>query len=329
MTRGRAPIMVDSPLRGICTRARAWLAAALVLLAAGGAWAQATCPPPPATPSAEQWRTLQRDARDRGLLWRLSKDGRAAWLFATIHVGKPAWSVPGPTLRRALAQSDVVALEIDPDDPRLAAQLHEASRAAPQPDAALRQRLQAQVVAACMPADALQGLHPMLQVVTLTLLAARQDELDAAFAQELMLAAAARASGLRVVALERVEQQIGALLPADATQMRMLLDEGLDQLERGQARPVLRKLAGAWAAGDLTALEQYASWCECADGAEQRAWLRRVNDDRNAHLAAGIDALHAQGHQVFAAVGALHMTGPQALPRLLEQRGYSVQRVPF
>ncbi|HYN59292.1 MAG TPA: TraB/GumN family protein, partial [Rubrivivax sp.] len=79
----------------------------------------------------------------------------------------------------------------------------------------------------------------------------------------------------------------------------------------------------------LATLERYASWCECADSEDQRALLRRLNDDRNAHLADGIDALHAQGHRVFAAVGALHMTGPQALPRLLAQRGYSVQRVPF
>jgi uncharacterized protein YbaP (TraB family) len=28
-------------------------------------------------------------------------------------------------------------------------------------------------------------------------------------------------------------------------------------------------------------------------------------------------------------VGALHMTGPQSLPRLLEQRGFRVERVVF
>ena len=88
-------------------------------------------------------------------------------------------------------------------------------------------------------------------------------------------------------------------------------------------------LAEAWAAGDLQTLERYAQWCECADTDEQRAWLRRLNDDRNPQLAAGIDALHARGHKVFAAVGALHMTGAQALPRLLQQRGYQVQRGGF
>jgi uncharacterized protein YbaP (TraB family) len=167
----------------------------------------------------------------------------------------------------------------------------------------------------------------MLQLLTLTLLQARQQDLDAAFSQELMLATAARAAGLRIVALESVEQQIAALLPQDPLQMQRLLDESLGQLERGRASPVLRRLAEAWAAGDLDTLERHAEWCECADTEAQRAWLRRLNDERNAHLAQGIDALHMRGQQVFAAVGALHMTGAQALPGLLRQQGYKVQRV--
>jgi uncharacterized protein YbaP (TraB family) len=305
------------------------VAAAVLALGLGGAAAAPACPPPPAPPSAAQWQAAQRDARDVGLLWRLSKDGRDSWLFGTIHVGKLAWSAPGPALRQALARSDVLALEIDPTDPQIAARLQQATRDAPAADAALRQRLQKQAVAACLSGDALQGLHPMLQLMTLTLLQARQEDLDAAFSQELMLATAARAAGLRIVALESVEQQIAALLPQEPVQMQRLLEQSLDQLERGRASTVLRRLADAWAAGDLGMLERYAQWCECADTDEQRAWLLRLNDERNAHLAKGIDALHMRGQQVFAAVGALHMTGAQALPGLLRQHGYQVQRVHF
>jgi uncharacterized protein YbaP (TraB family) len=223
-----------------------------------------------------------------------------------------------------------LALEIDLGDPAAAGLMRAASRSdVPALPAALRQRLDAQILAACLPVDALAGLHPVLQALSLTLLAARQDALDAAYAQELMLAAQARAAGRRIVALERIELQLGLLLPSDAAQTQALLEQALEQLERDRVRPMLRRLAQAWADGDLATLEQYASWCECADSEDQRAMLRRLNDDRNADLADGIDALHAQGHRVFAAVGALHMTGPQALPRLLAQRGYRVQRVPF
>ena len=303
--------------------------AALTLCTAAWSWAQPACAPPAPAPSAEQWRTLQREARDHGLLWRLQKDGHESWLFGTIHVGLPAWSAPGPRLREALARSDLLALEIDPSDPELAERLQNATRTAPAPDARVRQRLQALAVAACLPADALQAMPALLQALTLTLLAARQDGLDAAYSQELMLVAAARGRGLRVVALESVEQQVAALFPDDAALAAQLLDDALDQLERGRASPVLRRLSEAWAAGDLQALAQYEQWCECADSPAQRAWLQRINDGRNAALAAGIDALHGQGRRVLAAVGALHMTGPQALPELLAKRGFKVQRVSF
>lgn len=299
--------------------------AALGLVLAGHAFADTRCPPAPVQPSAAQLQAAQREARDHGLLWRIRKDGRQSWLFGTLHVGRLEWSVPGPQLRQALAGSDVLALEIDPSDPALPAQLRQAMRGATEADPALRQRLQQQAAEACLPDGALQGLPPMLQLMTLTLLQARHDALDAAFGQETMLAAAARGAGLRIVALESVEQQIELLLPADAA----LLEPALDQLEAGRSRALMRRLAQAWADGDLPMLERYEQWCECADTEAQRAWLRQLNDARNAPLAAGIDALHAAGHQVFAAVGALHMTGAQALPRLLEQRGYTVQRVRF
>jgi uncharacterized protein YbaP (TraB family) len=300
-------------------------ALALGLALACNAFADTRCPPPPAQPSAEQLQAAQREARDHGLLWRISKHGRESWLFGTLHVGRLEWSAPGPVVRQALAGSEVLALEIDPADPALAAQMREAMRNAPAADPALRQRLQQQASAACLPDGALQGVPPTLQLMTLTLLQARHDALDAAFGQEQMLTAHARAAGLRIVALESVAQQLDLLFSADAA----LLDAALDQLEAGRSRVLMRRLAQAWADGDLDLLERYEQWCECADTAAQRAWLHRLNDARNAPLAAGIDALHAAGNKVFAAVGALHMTGPQALPRLLQERGYMVQRVRF
>jgi uncharacterized protein YbaP (TraB family) len=292
--------------------------------------AEPGCPPPPAPPSAAQLQVAQREARDRGLLWRISKQGRVSYLFGTIHVGKWPWSLPGPQLSRALAQTDLLALELDPTDPGVARQLQAAQQtAAVDLPVALRQRLQAQIESACLPADALRGVHPVLQALTLTLLAARQESLDAAYAQEPMLAALAHAAGRPIVSLETVDRQLGALLPADPAQTQALLEDALDQLERGRAAPTLRRLAEAWASGDLATLEQYAQWCECADSEAQRALLHRLNDARNAHLAQRVDALHGQGQRVFVAVGALHMTGPQALPTLLAQRGFEVQRVEF
>jgi uncharacterized protein YbaP (TraB family) len=117
------------------------------------------------------------------------------------------------------------------------------------------------------------------------------------------------------------------LLPSDPDEARHLLDQALEHLEQGRTRPLLRRLAEAWADGRLKELEDYATWCECADTTEDRAFLRRLNDDRNSPMADRIDALHGQGKRVLVAVGALHMTGEQGLPRLMAARGYTVERL--
>jgi uncharacterized protein YbaP (TraB family) len=304
------------------------LAAGVVLSAGIAGAALADCPPPVPPASAEQLRAAQQ--RDRGLLWRLVKDGRESWLYGTLHVGRPEWTEPGPALRRALARSDTLALEIDIGDAAVARQISAALRdAASSADlpAPLSARLKRQLEAACLEPQALHGLPPPMQGISLTLLAARHDALDAAYGQDLMLATLARRAGQRIVSLEDVASQLALLLPRDPVLSRELLDNALAMLESQRTRPLLRRLAAAWADGDLATIENYAQWCGCADSDDERAQLKRLNDDRNPQLAEAIDALHRDGRSVLAAVGALHMTGAMALPRLLAQRGYRVERI--
>jgi uncharacterized protein YbaP (TraB family) len=311
---------------------RRGLTALVSLLAATVAAAQqpaASCPPTPQPPSAELVQAAQQQARDRGFLWRVTRDGRSAWLFGTIHLGRPMWLFHGPQVRQALAASDTLALEIDVGD---TAALMQAAAAAPSAGplpAALHQRLERQAVAACLPPQLLAQQHPMLQLTTLAVMAARWDGLDAAYGQEFLLTAHARAARLPVVALETPARQMQALIPPAGTPLEDLISRGLDQLEQGVMRRITARLVAAWERGDLAELEDYERWCECVASAEERALMRRLNDERNPAMAERIDALHRDGKRVFVALGALHMTGPQGLPRLLRERGYSVERVAF
>ena len=101
----------------------------------------------------------------------------------------------------------------------------------------------------------------------------------------------------------------------------------VEQLESGEARRVLGQIAAVWARGDLDTLARYADWCACADTEADRAPLRRLNDGRKPALADAITALLGRDQRLFAAVGALHMTGPKALPILMAQRGWRVERI--
>jgi uncharacterized protein YbaP (TraB family) len=124
-----------------------------------------------------------------------------------------------------------------------------------------------------------------------------------------------------------LQSQLAVLIPRNPQQMQRLLTRTLEQLESDRVRPVLRRLAAVWESGRLSELENYAQWCDCAGTADERAFLARLNDQRNPPMAERIDALHRSGKRVLVAVGSLHMIGSRGLPKLLAQRGYVVERM--
>jgi uncharacterized protein len=309
------------------------------LLAWGvGAAAQtgaAACPPEPRPPTPEQIQAAQRTARDHGALWRVARDGRTSYLFGTIHVGKLDWALPGPRLLDALAATDTIALELDPTDPQLASRMSAVTRTDGPPLAlseALARRLALRIDAACLPAAArplIEAQHPVMRVVTLSVLEARWEGLDVGYAQEFVLAGFGRAAGRPIVSLETPELQLAALMPGDAAQLQDMVASALEQIEKGSARRSIAHLGAAWERGDLADMEQYERWCECVPSDADRQQMQRMIQGRNPALAERIDALQRDGRRLLVAVGALHMVGPQGLPALLRARGFTVERVAF
>lgn len=302
-----------------------------LLVLAHAAAAQDACPPSPPSPQNLRPEELRRDIRDRGLMWRLEKDGRTSWLYGTMHASRVEWVVPGPRVQAALVASDVLALELDPGDP-------EVLRAfATKGDAAREQRVMAGLqervarIAArhCVPVERLAGMRPLLQLVALGLQDARRDGFHPEFGVDAVLAGMAARLQKTLVALETPTSQLAAMLPESEADERALVELGLEDLEGGSERRLIGRLMQAWADGDAAVLADYARWCECLETEAEQRLFRRINDERNGPIADRIAALHAGGRTVFAAVGALHMTGPQGLPGLLRARGFQVQRMDF
>ena len=292
---------------------------------------EAGCPPVMQAPTAEQMQAAQAAAKDRGALWRLRKDGRVSYLYGTVHIGKLEWAFPGPQLQAALRSTEVLAVEINPMEPTFMAEVQAAQAKAAKLEltSGEQARLDAEADAACLPRAALAALHPVMQAITYVSLAGRRDGMDPAYAQEIVLLGAAQALKLPVVALESVASQMEVLLPADSTEARDLMNQMLDSLKRQESRTSLRRMGQAWERGDIDALESPAKLCDCVPTAQEMQMLRRLNDGRNPNLADRIAQEHAKGKAVLAAVGALHMTGAQPLPRLLRERGFDVERVQY
>lgn len=303
----------------------------LLSLTLAGPLAAKECPPNAAAPTAEEMAQAQKDARDRGALWRLRKDGVQSYLYGTMHLGRAAWMVPGPQLRQALKETEVLAVEVDITAPTTQAEMAAAQKeAAPvvlQPGE--KARLDAQADAACVPREALAQMHPVMQAVTYAALAGRHANMHPGFSQEAMLLGAAQALKRPVVALESIGLQMSVLLPKDEAAARRVFLMTLDSLERAGNIDTIRRLGKAWEEGDLSQLESLETLCQCKPAEDERAFHTRLNDGRNPHIAERIAAEHAKGKPLLAAVGLLHMSGPQALPKLLQQRGFEVERVRY
>ena len=328
--------------------ARAALAAiAFLLIGAGAVFAQApeaspaspasaasapvACPAPAAIPTPEQVQAGMRDAIDHGFLWRIRKNGRTSYLYGTVHVAQAAWMYPGPSVLRALRASDTLALELDPLNPDIQRRMArgmaaKAGMVLPEP---LAKRLRVQMQALCVPPEALASMGPEMQVATLSILAARADGLDPSYGIDVFLAGMGHGAKKSVLSLETPELQLQALQMPDDAGTIAFVESGLVELESGQARPMLLRLAKLWADADHAQLARYEEWCDCLKTEFDRDAMRRLLDDRNPGLAASIDALHASGKHVFAAVGSLHMFGATGLPTLMAQRGYQVERVAY
>ena len=287
------------------------------------------CPPLATAPSLELMQAAMAQASDRGPLWRISRDGHDSFLYGTLHIGKALWMAPGPVIRNALRQSDTIALELDPMDDAVQAEM--AARLAALPSVVLAPALQARLARAwqfeCLPANALDSGPPEMKAIALLVLAGRRDGLDPAYASEVMLAALARLGKRRLVSLETVSMQLDVLMGQTAAEVEDMVRETLDELEADPNRATMMRMVIAWAAGDVAELERYDQWCECVNSDAERARMKRMLDERNPGMARGIDELHAAGGHVFAAVGTLHMTGGTGLPALLAARGYAVQRL--
>ncbi|SFQ39708.1 TraB/GumN family protein [Variovorax sp. 770b2] len=307
--------------------ARRVLAGALCVFAVA---AHAADCPPSAIASLAKLGSGVRNGVDRGMLWRIERDGRTSWLYGTIHIGRAEWVRPGPTVQKALAQSDALALEIDardeatarvmgqPADPALLSRMLSGERA---------RRLDRQNAEACVPPGATAKLQPILQVSALAGLVARADGLYPEFGVDETMAVSARNGNKPIFALENAADQVKALTGDSEAEETEQVDAALDELESGKLRGQMKELADVWARSDADKLARYADWCDCLRTPAEQRLMKRLLDDRNPGLADGIERMHAGGKGVFAAVGALHMIGAQGLPALMAKRGFTVTPV--
>lgn len=305
--------------------------AGLCLSLSMSAWAAspdaASCPPQPEPPSRELMQAARQQATDRGYLWRLSRDGRDSYLYGTIHAGRPQWMALGPQTQASLFRTGALALELNLLEPGVREALMAMMQAPARPlPPALMKSLRVAWAAECLPEAQLERGAPEFHVTQLAVAQAQRQGLFALYGAESVLLMHSLGVQRPVVGLESVQTQLAALLARSDEEAAEMVQGSLAEVQGQKAAQTLSRLAAAWEAHDLQTLESYEQWCDCLHTAVERESYDRLVRGRNPGLAQAIERQHAQ-MSVFAAVGALHLVGPQGVPALLKARGFEVTRV--
>lgn len=286
-----------------------------------------SCPPQATPPHRALLQQAQQQAADRGLLWRISRGGRDSFLYGTMHAGRAEWLALGPRTEASLARTGVLALEINVMDPAVQAALRDATQGPPRRlPAELMQSLRDAWSAECLPADDLRAGPTEFHVAQLAMAQAQRQGLFPLYGAESALLMRSLRTERPVVGLETVQTQLATLLARSDDEAEAMVRDALADWRDPRAPQLLERLTQAWLQGNLKDLEAYATWCDCVNTPSEREAFARLVDGRNPGMADAIERLHT-GVSVFAAVGALHLIGPQGLPALLQARGFTVTRL--
>jgi len=295
------------------SRNRSWLsrcaAAGVVSLAAGALDAHT---PPPFT---------------EGLLWRIAKTGVPdSFAFGTIHIADPRVTIAAP-VGDALARSRTLALEsggeVANGEVFELEQFPDGRRLRPLIGDDAFKRVRAELTAQDVPAAVIERMKPWAAMIKVARAPPRGSE--ATLDQQLLAAASAR--GVKLMALEWVEEQIAAFdaVPLD-TQVALLRHAIADQaaLEAG-----LDATIDAWRRGDLAALAKLNAGSHdrfSVLGRHYAVLTKHIIHDRNVLMHHRL-VLPLRAGRVFVAVGALHLHGEKGLLALIARSGYRVTRL--
>jgi uncharacterized protein YbaP (TraB family) len=273
-------------------------------------------------------------ARHHGGLYRISGQGRVAYLFGTVHVGERSFYPMAPEAERALGSADHVVVELDTQaSADFARALDRHGRYAPGDDIAQHispdtlMRLRAALHGEGVSLASVAHLKPWLVANLLLGMTLERQGYRRSDGVENALLDEARRRGARVAQLESADFQLALFDSMNTIESERYLRETLAGLIDGSLVERAQRAIEAWRSGDVAALD--AVLLEATAGASETADFtrRKLLGRRNPDMAAQIEQLMGEGGVLFVGVGLLHLLGANGLPQLLAQRGYLVERV--
>jgi hypothetical protein len=268
----------------------------------------------------------------QGLLWRIERDGTpASHVFGTMHLSDPRVTALPEPVASALRAARRLALELVPthDTPvqiARAMMLSDGHTLDEIVGAELFDRAAAAGQVYGVPAPTVRRLKPWAVMTAISMPREESERRRAGkLALDNELLARARASGIPVVALERIDEQLGVFDSFDESDQVALLRQALDM--QPEMPTQVERMVAFYLARDTGRLLEWVA----ARSAGEDARLRKRFEDklltaRNRTFATRAEPLLAEGG-LFVAVGAGHLPGRDGLLALLTARGWRATRV--
>jgi uncharacterized protein YbaP (TraB family) len=276
----------------------------------------------------------QAAGRQGGALFRIDRDGRSAYVFSTIHVGRADFYPLDDRVLQALQQASCVALEIDPNNtqalaPWMARYGVYADGKSWQQElpAGLQKNLNALLEKYGMTPASVANLKPWLLATVLGISAYASQGYQPQFGVDTALANFAKSSNKRLIELETPEQQLALLGGLSAAEQIQFLQDSVDEIRDPLKAQRALQLLTLWRNGDIDGLAAMLAEMTGEQTFSSRFVQRALLDGRNPGLADRIDKLSNASPHAFVGIGMLHLVGPNSVLTLLQRRGYAVQRV--
>ena len=263
-----------------------------------------------------------------GLLYTISKDGDLrGYLLGTVHSDDPRVLNFSAEFTEALNTCDRFAMELVPDQPtlsRLMDFMHytDGTTLASRIGEERYRRLLKAVETYRLGADQLATMKVWAAMMTISI-----PPPENGLFMDLSLALQAAGSGLRVVGLETLDEQLSFLEDMPEEQQLLMLDQALDEFD--ELGKFYDELISTYLLEDLDELKTLSEkqMDELPDEASQYFFDKGI-DGRNLRMADRLNT-ELESATVFAAVGALHLPGENGLVSLLRTKGYTVEPTPF
>ena len=268
----------------------------------------------------------------RGFLWEVRKGKQIAYLFGTVHVGRPEFYPLPPSRLKQLQRADAIVLEADVSDGARAIAATQKYAVYPQNEPGLekrltpelRQRVESVLARNQLDAAPMMRMKPWMLGSVLALFEAAQAGYVPALSVEAYLMRLAKTDGKPILEFEGIEQQFELFEKAPWATQIAFLEEALKAVETRAARRELNRIVQAWETADRAALERVLAEMRAQTSLGSRFTIDTILLGRHPQMVRKIEAMMADGKTYVFAVGALHLVGPQGLVELLRARGYTV-----